>query len=63
MWKWGKGKATGIIVDVFTEEVQVQIKGSFIKRNATEEKPAYLIEQLNGNKVLKSHTELYMGNL
>ena len=44
--------------EVFTERVSRTIKGSEITRNATEDDPAYLIEQDDGDRVLKSHSEL-----
>ena len=42
----------------FTEKVTRTIKGSEITRNADEENPAYLIEQDDGDQVLKSESEL-----
>jgi hypothetical protein len=59
-WKYGKNKAIGKIKEKFTQPVKKEIKGSLIKRNASKQKPAYLIEQANGNRVLKSETELKM---
>jgi len=43
---------------VFTERVSRTIKGNEVTRNATEDDPAYLIEQDDGDQVLKSHSEL-----
>ena len=57
-WEWGSGSATGTITEVFTEEVTRTIKGSEITRNASEDEPAYMIEQEDGDRVLKSHSEL-----
>ncbi len=57
-WNWGKGTAEGKVTEKFTKPVTRTIKGSKIKRNATEEKPAYLVEQQDGDKVLKSESEL-----
>lgn len=34
------------------------IKGTRVRRNATEAKPAYLMTQAHGGYALKSHTEL-----
>lgn len=59
-WKYGKSKAEGKIIKKFTQPVKKEIKGSLIKRNASKQKPAYLIEQPNGNRVLKSESELKM---
>lgn len=57
-WQWGQGTATGKVQEIFTSKVTRQIKGSEITRNATEDEPAYLIEQEDGDQVLKSHSEL-----
>ena len=57
-WKWGSGTAAGTVRDVFTERVTRQIEGSEITRDADAENPAYLIEQEDGDRVLKSHSEL-----
>ncbi|POO54901.1 DUF2945 domain-containing protein [Agrobacterium rosae] len=57
-WKWGTGKGEGKVTESFTEDVEREIEGSVIKRKASEEEPAYLIEQQDGGRVLKSHSEL-----
>jgi hypothetical protein len=57
-WNWGKSKAEGKIKEEFDEPVTKKIKGTEVKRNASKEEPAYLIEQDNGSQVLKSESEL-----
>lgn len=57
-WSWGQGSAEGKVADVFKKRVQRTIKGSKITRRATEKNPAYLVEQSDGGKALKSHSEL-----
>lgn len=57
-WDWGQGTATGYIREVFREKVTRTIKGSEVTRNASEDNPAYLIEQQDGGQALKSHSEL-----
>ncbi|GLK77498.1 hypothetical protein GCM10008171_27520 [Methylopila jiangsuensis] len=57
-WSWGKGEASGAVVEVFRRRVQRTIKGARIVRRASETNPAYLIEQPDGAKALKSHSEL-----
>ena len=57
-WKWGNGTAKGKVEESFTEDVERTIKGSKIKRKATKDDPASLIKQEDGDKVLKSHSEL-----
>jgi len=57
-WNWGQGDASGTVKEVFTDTVTRTIKGNEIKRKATEDNPAYLIEQDDGDRVLKSESEL-----
>ncbi|GFD89931.1 hypothetical protein KUL152_21570 [Tenacibaculum sp. KUL152] len=57
-WEWGNGNAIGNIREKFTSDVERTINGSSVKREASESDPAYLIEQDDGGKVLKSHSEL-----
>jgi len=57
-WKWAKSTAKGKIKEEFQKPVTKKIKGTEVKRNASEEEPAYLIEQQNGSEVLKSESEL-----
>ncbi|MGI4750503.1 MAG: DUF2945 domain-containing protein [Janthinobacterium lividum] len=60
-WKFGKGEAEGIVKETFTEPVEKKIKSATVKRNASKEKPAVLVEQKNGNEALKSESELTKG--
>lgn len=57
-WDWGKGTGTGKVTESFTEPVERTIKGTKVKRDADKDNPAYLIEQEDGDRVLKSHSEL-----
>jgi hypothetical protein len=57
-WNWGNGTGTGYVREVYREPVEKTIKGSTVKRDASDDDPAYLIEQDDGDKVLKSHSEL-----
>jgi hypothetical protein len=57
-WKWGSNWAHGKIKERFTEKVTRSLQGSEVTRNATEDEPAYLIEQEDGDQVLKSVTEI-----
>jgi len=57
-WNWGNGTGVGKIIERFTSEVTRTIDGTEVKRNASEDEPAYLIEQEDGQHVLKSSTEL-----
>ena len=57
-WKWGAHSAEGKVVESFVEDVSRTIKGEVVKRKASTDEPAYLLEQEDGDKVLKSHSEL-----
>ena len=57
-WEWGNGTGTGKITEVFTEKVTRIIDGSELTRNASEDDPAYEIEQDDGDRVLKGHSEV-----
>jgi len=57
-WKWSNSEATGKIQEKFKNDVTKTIKGTSVTRNASASSPAYLIEQEDGDKVLKSHSEV-----
>lgn len=57
-WSWGSGTGTGTVREVHTDRVEKTIDGSDITRNADEDNPAYLTEQDDGSRVLKSESEL-----
>lgn len=60
-WNWSNGEAEGKIAAKHTGTVTKTIKGAKVKRKASKDEPAYEIEQENGNKVLKSESELKPG--
>ncbi len=60
-WTWGENNAHGKVAQSFTRPVTRTIKGTKVKRNASPDEPAYLIEQSDGDRVLKSHSELSKG--
>ncbi|WP_420152102.1 DUF2945 domain-containing protein [Siphonobacter sp.] len=57
-WKWGNGKAHGTIESVHTETIERKIKGEAITRKGTEDNPALVIKQEDGDKVLKLASEV-----
>ena len=57
-WAWGGNTAEGKVAQSFTRRVKRTIKGTTVTRNASEEEPAYLIVQDDGDRVLKSASEL-----
>lgn len=57
-WDWGTGTASGRVVESFARRVQRTLKGSRIVRNGREDNPALLIEQDDGDRVLKLASEV-----
>lgn len=57
-WDWGNGTAKGYVRNVYREDITQTIKGSDITRHGSDENPAYLIEQSDGDEVLKLHSEI-----
>jgi len=57
-WNWSDGTGKGTVKQIYKEKITKTIKGSEITRKATDDEPAYLIEQDDGDKVLKSVTEI-----
>jgi len=60
-WTWGAHEAHGKIIERFTARVTRTIKGTEVTREANPKEPAYLIEQEDGDQVLKSRSELRAG--
>lgn len=57
-WNWGPGQAEATVREVHTERVERTIDGKNKTRNGTEDNPAYVLEQSDGQTVLKLHSEL-----
>ncbi len=57
-WDWGKGTAQGYVREKFTEKTTQHIGGTDVTRNASDSDPAYIIEQDDGDKALKLHSEI-----
>lgn len=57
-WAWGNGRAEGEVQEIFHEPVSRTIDGNEVKRSASEDDPAYLIRQDDGQRVLKSDSEV-----
>ncbi|MEL7738973.1 DUF2945 domain-containing protein [Citromicrobium bathyomarinum] len=57
-WDWGNGTAKGQIKERFEREVTRTLQGSEITRNGSEDDPAYLIKQDDGDEVLKLGSEI-----
>lgn len=57
-WSWGSGTATGKVKEVFERDVERTLKGSKITRHGSKADPALLIEQEDGDQVLKLRSEV-----
>lgn len=61
-WDWGNGSGMGQIKERFEREVTRTLKGSEVTRDGSEDDPAYLIQQEDGDEVLKLGSELEAQN-
>lgn len=57
-WQWNDSRTSGKIVQIYTERVTKTLQGSEITRNGSDDCPVYLIEQADGDRVLKLESEL-----
>ena len=57
-WDWGNGTAKGQITERFEREVTRTLQGSEITKQGSEDNPAYLIKQDDGDEVLKLGSEI-----
>ena len=57
-WSWGNGSATGKVKETFSEKVTRTIKGNEVTRAGESGNKALLIEQEDGDQVLKLESEV-----
>ncbi len=57
-WEWGNGTGSGYVREIFRERVTRTLQGHEVTRKGCKDNPAYLVEQNDGAKVLKLHSEL-----
>ena len=57
-WDWGDGTAKGKIEKVYREKTTRKINGNEVTRDASDDEPAYYIEQSDDGEALKSHSEV-----
>jgi ribosomal protein L24 len=57
-WKWGNGFGEGKVVETYEEETTQTIKGSKVTRKGENGNKALLIEQQDGDQVLKLESEV-----
>jgi hypothetical protein len=62
-WRWMGCTIVGSVKEIYTEPVAKIIKGKMIKRNGSEENPAFLVYSKAGNYALKLQSELKEGEL
>jgi hypothetical protein len=61
-WDWSNGTGTGKIVKKYTQKITLKLQGNEVTRKASDDEPAYKIEQDDGAEVLKSGSELRKAN-
>ena len=57
-WEWGNGTAEGKVVETYSEKVTKTIKGNEVTREGESGNKALLIEQPDGDRVLKLESEV-----
>ena len=57
-WKWGSGTAEGKVIETFEREVTRTLKGTEVTRKGSQDDKAILIEQEDGDQVLKLQSEV-----
>jgi len=57
-WSWGNGTGKGQVKERFEREVTRKLQGSEVTKDGSEDNPAYLIKQEDGDEVLKLGSEL-----
>lgn len=57
-WSWGNGTAEGKVKETFTEKTSRTIKGNKVTKNGESGNKALLIEQEDGDRVLKLESEV-----
>lgn len=57
-WAWGSSRASGKVVEIHRSRITRTIKGSEITRNGSDDDPAYVIEQEDGDRVLELRSEV-----
>ena len=57
-WDWGNGTAKATVQQKYTQKRTLKIDGNEVTRDASDDDPAYKLEQDDGSIVLKSHSEL-----
>lgn len=57
-WDWGDGTASGTVEKTHSASITLEIKGTEVTRNGSDDDPALEIVQDDGTKVLKLASEV-----
>ncbi len=57
-WNWMGRAVQGFVKKIYEKPIRKTIRGHIFVRRGSPETPAYLVCSINGNEVLKLHTEL-----
>ncbi|MEM7574240.1 MAG: DUF2945 domain-containing protein [Bacteroidota bacterium] len=57
-WQWGQGTATGKVLATYSESISKTFQGTEVTRHGEPGNKALLIEQDDGNQVLKLENEV-----
>lgn len=57
-WDWGNGTGTGEVQKTYTQKITRKIEGTEVTRNGSDDDPALLIKQDDGDEVLKLASEV-----
>ena len=57
-WRWGEGWGKGTVAEIHHEKVKRTLQGTEVTRDGSDGDPAYVIEQNDGDQVLKLRSEV-----
>ncbi|MGR3551181.1 DUF2945 domain-containing protein [Pseudooceanicola sp.] len=57
-WNWSNGQGSGTVEETFHRSVSRTLKGTEVTRNGSDDDPALLIRQKDGDHVLKLRSEV-----
>ena len=57
-WRWGEGWGKGTVTEIHHEKVKRTLQGTEVTRDGSDGDPAYVIEQNDGDQVLKLRSEV-----
>lgn len=57
-WSWGEGEAVGVIQEIIKEPITLELRGTMVRCEGSEEDPAFLIRQDDGDELVKRSSEV-----